>query len=450
MTPRLREAGSLVRLATPIMAGMVVWTALGLIDGLMIGRLGTVELAAASLVTSALLILLAGLYGFLLPSAILTGEAHGAASAARAGQVLSHAWGVALLTGTGAALLFAAAWLVVPWLRQPAPVVAAALGFWMVSGLTMIPNALMVVTKQFYESVDRPWTALLLLLPGLLLKVPLNALLMFGWGPWPGLGLVGAAVASLIVLSLWTASLALHLALAPSMAPYRSALRRPGPAGMVQQMRSGSFMGLQYVLEGGAVSIAGVAIGWLGAVALAANQIAFAVGSVLYMVPLGMAAAAAVRIAQAQGAGERHRLRAIGDAANGAVVLWMLAAGVLFVVAGRELARAFTDDPEVIEVAAAMFLVFAAMQVFDGIQSVSLGALRGLHDTRWPTLVSLVAYWCLALPLAWLLAWPLGLGAPGIWAGFGAGVAVAAVLLFGRLRRRTAPAVTGGAVAVSA
>lgn len=450
MAPLLREVGSLVRLATPIMAGMVVWTALGLIDGLMIGRLGTVELAAASLVTSALLILLAGVYGFLLPSAILTGEAHGAADPLRAGAVLSHAWGVAALTGAGSALLFGAVWLVVPLLGQPEEVVAAAFGFWVVSGLTMIPNALMVVTKQFYESVDRPWTALVLLMPGLALKFPLNALLMFGWGDWAGLGLVGAAIASVIVLAVWTASLVLHWALAPSMAPYRAALRRPGRAGMAHQMRSGGYMGLQYVLEGGAVSVAGVAIGWLGAVALAANQIAFAVGSVLYMVPLGMAAAAAVRIAQAQGAGERHRLRAIGDAANGVVALWMLAAGVLFVVAGRALARAFTDDPEVIEVAAAMFLVFAAMQVFDGVQSVSLGALRGLHDTRWPTAVSLIAYWFLALPAGFLLAWPFGLGAPGMWAGFGTGLAVAAVLLLGRLRRRTARAAAGGALPVSA
>jgi MATE family multidrug resistance protein len=449
MSALVREAGSLVRLATPIMGGMIAWTLLGLIDSLLIGSLGTTELAAASLVTAALLILQAGTYGFLLPSAILTGEAHGAADPVRAMAVLGNAWGVATLVGLGSAVLFAAAWLAVPHLRQPAEVVDAAAGFWIASGLVMLPSCLFIVTKQFYESVDRPWTSLLLLLPGLALKAPLTWLLLHGAGPVPAMGLIGAAVANAIVMLLWTGAILLHLARAPGMAPYRRGLPWPDRAGMLRQVRGGAYMGLQYVLEGGAVTVAGVALGLLGAVALAANQIAFTVGAVLYMVPLGMAAAVAVRIAQAQGAVEPWRLRPIGDAANLGVLLWMIAAALVYALLGRPIAAAFSDDPAVIETATAMFLVFALMQVFDGVQSVSLGALRGLHDTRWPTAVSLVAYWLLALPLAWLLAWPLGMGAPGIWAGFGAGIAVAAVLLFTRLRRRTAPAAGGGA-AVSA
>ncbi|HNI82229.1 MAG TPA: MATE family efflux transporter, partial [Rhodocyclaceae bacterium] len=188
-------------------------------------------------------------------------------------------------------------------------------------------------------------------------------------------------------------------------------------------------MGLQYLAEGGALSVAGVLIGLLGAAALAANQIVFSVASVVYMLPLGMAGAVAVRIGQAVGAGESLRVRPIGMAAIGLVTLWTVAISVLLLAGGERIARTFVDDATVIGIASSMFVAVGLMQVFDGVQSVSLGALRALLDNRWPTAVTLGAYWALALPLGWLLAVPLGQGAAGFWAGFAVALSIAAVLL---------------------
>ena len=194
-------------------------------------------------------------------------------------------------------------------------------------------------------------------------------------------------------------------------------------------------MGLQYLAEGGALAVAGVMIGLLGATALAANQIVLSVVSVLYMLPLGMAGAVGIRIGQVLGAGETSRVRPIGLTAMGLVTLWTLMFTTVLVIAGEDIAAAFIEDRAVVAVATAMFLAVGVMQVFDGIQSVSLGALRALLDNRWPTAVTLTSYWLLALPFGWLLAMPLGFGAAGFWGGFALGLAVAATLLLTRFLR---------------
>jgi MATE family multidrug resistance protein len=229
---------------------------------------------------------------------------------------------------------------------------------------------------------------------------------------------------------------ALYFQYAPTLAPYRrlSDWRR---SEFAEQVREGAPMAFQYLLEGGAVTVAGILIGWLGATALAANQIVFSVASLLYMIPLGMAGAVSIRIAQSVGGDERTRLRGIGAAGVGLVVLWTAVMTIALATMGEQIARIFVAEADVVAVAGLMFLVVGLMQVFDGIQSVSLGALRGMLDSRWPTIVSLVAYWVIALPLSWALGFPLGLGAPGVWGGFGFGLLIAAFLLWRRFHRNT-------------
>jgi len=191
----------------------------------------------------------------------------------------------------------------------------------------------------------------------------------------------------------------------------------------------------------------GLLIGQFGAVALAGHQIAQAVGNTLYMLPLGMAAAVGIRVAQVIGAGEGGRVAAIGQAGLWVVSVWMGAFALLFFFAGEWIASRFIDDPAVIAAAAGIFFVFGFTQLMDGVQSVSLGALRGMLDNAWPTRVSLLAYWGIALPLSVLFGFGFGLGPPGVWGGFGVGLAVAALALawrFSRLSRQLAgPAASG-------
>jgi multidrug resistance protein, MATE family len=154
-------------------------------------------------------------------------------------------------------------------------------------------------------------------------------------------------------------------------------------------------------------------------------------------VPLGVAGAVAIRVAQARGAGEVGALRPIALAALGVATIWLTAAALVLGLRGSQIAALITDDPAVAAVAAQMFLVFAVFQVVDGVQSTMLGALRGMSDTAWPAVVSILAYWVLSLPLGWALAHWGAQGPAGIWMGFLLGLLFAATALIWRFRQQT-------------
>jgi multidrug resistance protein, MATE family len=432
------EAPGLIRLAIPLVAGLASATFLGLTDTYFIGATGDAALGAASLTNSVLIVFYAALYGFVGPVGLLAGNAFGADNPARIGAILQHGRVLGLAAGLFGALAMALGLFALPYIGQPEPVLAIIGPYWLLMGAMMVPYCLSLVYKQIYDAIDKPWTGVMLTLVAVLTNIPLTWAMVGGHLGFPALGLTGAGLSSLMSGWFGVAVTALHYRFTPAMARYR-----PSPGfsrnGFTEQTREGLPMATQYLFEGGAVAIAGVMIGWLGTTALAANQIVFSVGSVLYMIPLGMAAAVGIRIAQASGAGEHARLRAIGSTALGLVSLWTTTLTVVLVLGGATIARAFVDDPAIIALAGLMFLTTGVMQVCDGLQSVSLGALRGMLDNQWPTRVSLVAYWLVALPAAYLFAFLLGLGAPGVWAGFGVGLLIASTLLFRRFLSKTVP-----------
>ncbi len=170
-------------------------------------------------------------------------------------------------------------------------------------------------------------------------------------------------------------------------------------------------------------------MGWLGAEALAAHQIVNALAGLAYMIPLGMAGAASIRVGLAVGEDAQSRLRPILKASLVMVTLWQTIAAIIFVSAGRFMAETMSDDPAVVDLAVLLFFVVALLQVADGVQGTALGALRGMSDMRFPTIITLTAYWPLALPASYIMGFLLGYGAIGVWLGYTLGLIVAAVAL---------------------
>jgi MATE family multidrug resistance protein len=178
-------------------------------------------------------------------------------------------------------------------------------------------------------------------------------------------------------------------------------------------------------------------MGWLGAVPLAAHQIALSCAAFTFMFPLGLSMAVSIRISRALGEGRRDALRAIGFGTYGLGCFIMAAFATAFVAAGGLLAAGFTADPAVIALAARLLIVAAIFQLFDGGQVMASGALRGLTDVKVPTLITFFAYWVLSLPLGYALAFHTALGPIGIWSGLATGLACAALLLGWRFHRLT-------------
>jgi multidrug resistance protein, MATE family len=432
----LSEIPSLVKLAIPLVAGSASYTFYGLINTFFLGGLGEVPLAVASLTVSISIIFFAALYGMLGPIGYLIGTAHGANDSRKIAEVMQHGLLVAAGVGAVGAGLMALTLFALPYMNQPLEVRAVITPYWLLSALTLIPFCITFVYKQFYDSTDKAWTGTTLALVPVVLNVPLAWILVTGQFGIPALGLEGAGWAALIGNCIGTAIMAGHFHFTAAHKPFQVWSKWHKEAFLIQ-LREGLPMGIQYLLEGGAIAVAGVLIGWLGSSELAANQIVFSVLGILYIVPIGMSIAVGIRVSQATGGGEKHRARNIGMAGMLLASGWSLVFTVLLIIFGSRVAALFVTEPDVIKAASLMFVVWGAAQVFDGIQSVGVGVLRGIFDNRYPTVVSLIAYWLISLPLSYAFGFWFGWGGAGIWAGFCCGLAIASVLLVRRLWKMT-------------
>lgn len=433
----LAEVPGLVGLALPIVMGLAASTLIGVTDTLMLAPLGPVPLAAVGLTGAVAVPFYAVIYGLLSALSVRIGAAHGAGAARDIPAILRNGLALGGLVGLAAAAGMAALWPVLPLLGQPAEVIAALPAYWFFICAFLIPYSILTALKAAFEAVDRPWLGTAFAFLAVAINVPLNYGLIWGIGPLPQLGLTGAGIASFLAEALALGAALLWWRYARSMRRLR--LRRPlSRQDIGATLREGAPLGAMYVVETASISVATLMIGTFGSVALAGNQVAQSVGGVLYMLPLGMAGAVAIRVAQERGAGNRAALRPIALAAVGVAMIWLVGAALALAFRGEVIARLVTDDPAVVSVAALIFLAFAPMQISDGIQSSMLGALRGLSDTAWPATVSAIAYWPVALPLGWLLSQGLGLGPAGVWAGYIPALAGAGLALTWRFWRATA------------
>lgn len=431
-----KEIPSIAGLAVPLIAGLAAGTLISVADAIMLAPLGAIPLAAVGLTAAVAGLLYAAIYGMMSALSVRIGTAWGAGEERRIPLILRNGLILGTMVGVAAAALMGDMWPLLGYLNQPPEVLAAMGGYWACIALYMVPYAVLTAFISAFEAVDRPWTGTAFAFVGVALNVPLNYVLIYGFWPIPPLGLTGAGVAALLAES--TALLAALLYWRSAWSTRRLRLRRDvDGAELVEAVREGAPMGLLYLVESGSVTAATMLVGAFGTVALAGNEVAMSVGGVLYMVPMGVAGAVAIRVAQAKGAGDIETLRRIALAALSLVTGWLTMAAIGLFLFGHALARLISDDPAVVDVAAGIFRVFALFQIMDGVQSTALGALRGMSDTRWPALVSFIAYWLISLPLGWVLAHYGGMGPAGIWAGFFLGLLVAAVALVHRFRKKT-------------
>jgi len=428
------EIGPLIRLSVPLMIGLMAAMMIGVVDTVMIAPLGTVPLAAAGITTAVLIILISALWGLITVIGVQIATAAGASDRAEVSAHLRSGMILALIGGgLGAALMLAIFPLLGP-LGQPPEVLDILLPYWAMMAIWVLPFTMFFVLKSLFDGVGREWTGVALSYIGVVINIPANYLLIHV----AGLGLLGAGVASVLSQSISLIAALVYWRLAPSMAPYRQPVAVSW-ARVRAQLRESLPLCLGYAAEGGAFAFVGIMMGWLGATVLAAHQVVSAIMGVFYVIPLGMAGAAAIRVGLAIGGGQAGRLRMILKAGLLIVTVWQTLVAIVFLTWGRDMAAALSDDQQVVAIAATLFIAFAILQVADGIQSTALGALRGMMDNRVPTAITLIAYWPLALPAAYLIGFVFDYGAPGVWVGYTLGIALAAVALPVRFWRKTAP-----------
>ncbi|MGQ0551789.1 MAG: MATE family efflux transporter [Planctomycetota bacterium] len=435
------EALAQARLALPVVFVQVGMMTMNVVDGLMVGRLpgDTAGPIAAVAIGGLFTWMLIGFsMGVILAVDPLVNQALGAGDRVGEARAVQRGLLLAGLLSVPVGLIILLAEPVLRWAGQPESIVpvAADYALWMIPS---IPAFLaFVVLRPTLQAQHRMRPIVLVILLANLLNAALDWGFVHGRMGLPALGVVGVAMATSICRWAMLAGL-LALAwpaLAPRLRPLQPNLLQLRP--LVGMLRLGLPIGTQMLLEMGAFALVGLSMGRLGEAELAGHYIALNLASLSFMVPLGISIAASVRVGQAVGRGDHEGLR---RAVRAALVLGagvMLLFSVVFGLLPEALARFYTPDVRVVGMAASLLPLAAAFQVFDGLQVVCSGILRGTADTKVAMLLHLLGFWVLGIPLSFVLAFTLGYGPQGLWAGLAVALAAVAGVLLLRVRWRIA------------
>lgn len=447
------HARSLMVVGLPLIGSNLAQMSLHVTDTVMLGWYGVEPLAAVVLGSSSFFILFIVGSGFAMAVMPMVAVALGREDETqvrrdtRMGLWLSLGFGVAIypvMWWSGDLLLM---------LGQEPGTSQLAQDYMRIAGLGMVPALLVMTLKSYLSALERAGIVLWATLAALVLNAAINWALIFGnWGA-PELGVKGAAIASLSTQLLTLAVLVFYAALLPELRRFTlfSRFWRPDWQALKQVFRLGWPIGLTSLAEGGLFQASALMMGWIGTVELAAHGIALQVISLVFMVHIGLSAAATVRVGRADGRSDSLGLR------DGAMVATVIAFGVailsaaVFVLIPGPLIALFLDEANesaatIVAYGSGLLLVAALFQVFDAMQVMALGCLRGLQDTQVPMWFAAFSYWIIGVPVSYALAFPLGFGGEGLWFGLVIGLACASALLTVRFWRRAVRAVPVGTI----
>jgi MATE family multidrug resistance protein len=426
----------MARLAAPIVLVNVGMQAMGMVDAIMLGRVSASALAAGALGNFYFFVTAVVGIGVLMALDPVIAQAVGAKDAVGVARGVQRGILLTLLVTLGVALCFTPARAVFASLRQPEEVVPLATAYvlWSIPGL--LPFFLFNMMRQTLQALKRLTPVVIAMLVANAANVFFNWVLIFGHlGVEPG-GVRGAAQAT--VLARWLMAVALVLAawpvLRPALVPWRRESFSLVP--LARMLVLGLPVGLQFFAEANAFGFVTVMTGWMGTTTLAGHEIALNLASMTFMVPMGVAGAAAVMVGHAIGAGDMSASRRDAIAALTCGVGFMALMAVVFWFVPDLLANAYTTDGPTRAMAATLIPIAAVFQVFDGTQVISSSILRGAGDTRVPMVLHILSFWAVGIPLGALIAFRYDGGAPGLWWGLTAGLAAAAVLQLLRVRAK--------------
>lgn len=431
----MHELGGLVRLAVPLIVSQLGQVGMNTADTIMVGPLGARPLAAVGIGGAIHFFGLIICVGILLGMTPLVSQAFGAGDRVECRRVLVQGLWLACLLSVPLGVMNWTGGDIARLLGQDAEVSAVTGGYLRALTWGITPFLLFMALRDYLEGMGHVRAPMVFTLLGLGLNIAANRVFIYGIEGWvPAMGVVGTGWATTTVRWAMLLGLLIFVLRRADLHPFRGAALRLDRALLARIGRIGSPVGAHFGLEVGLFSFAAVMIGWIGPIELAAHQVTINIASTTFMVALGVSLAGSIRIGQRIG---RHRPRAMRRAA---LATYLLATGfmglcaLLFVAMPRALIRLYTPDPDIIALGARLLLLAAVFQVFDGAQVAGGSVLRGAAETRSPMVIAGIGYWVVGVPIAYLLAFPGGLGPVGVWIGLSAGLAVAAILLGIRVR----------------
>jgi len=421
-------------LGVPLTGSLVAQMLIQLTDTVMLGRYDITVLAGQVLGSTLFTMALLFGAGFGLAVTPLVAEADSRGRTADIRRVARMAMWLAAGWSAVAIPVFLLARPIFLALGQSGVVSDIGAEYLAVQGWSIFPAMGVMVLRGYLSGLGRARAQFWAMAAAVVVNAAVNYALIFGnWGA-PELGVVGAAVGSLLSTLAACAALGVHAAVATREHALFVRIWRPDPDAMGRVFRLGWPIGLAILAEAGLFSASSVMVGWLGEVPLAAHGIAIQIISIVFMAHMGLSQAATIRAGNALGRNDRTGLARGAQVAMGLSACIVAVTVTLFLTLPEALVGPFlrADDPDRAEVLAlgVAFLAAAALfQAVDAAQVMAMGGLRGVQDTRGPMVIASVSYWLVGIPAAWVLGFGLEFGGVGVWLGMAVGLFLAAVLL---------------------
>ena len=437
-----------LRLASPVILGMLGHTFVSFVDNVMVGQLGAAELAAVSLGNSFIFIAMSLGIGFSTAITPLVAEADTENNFEKGKSVFKHGFFLCTVLGCllFTMLLFAKPLMYI--MDQPEEVVELALPYLDLVAFSLVPLIIFQAFKQFSDGLSLTKYPMYATIIANILNVVINYILIFGKFGFPEMGIVGAAVGTLVSRFVMLFYLWWLLAKRTKCKAYVTNIKffklRKQP--LKKLINLGLPSAMQMFFEVAIFTAAIWLSGTLGKNAQAANQIALNLSSMTFMVAMGLSVAAMIRVGNQKGLRDFTALRRIAESIFLVGFIFAVIFALLFVIFHQLLPDLYVnlDDPknaldtaEVVQIAATLLLAAAVFQISDSLQVIVLGALRGLQDVKIPTLITFISYWVIGFPISYFLGKENAYGSLGIWIGLLAGLSAAAILLYFRFNYLT-------------
>lgn len=436
--------------AAPLAGAYLAEIAMITVDHVMVGRLGSLELAAAGLLGDAAFEVLLFITAVVSIVGVLVAHSRGARRPGEIGHHVAQGLWVAFILGLPATIL---CWflgdILAPTGQDPR-VIQIGRDYVEPLSWSILPGVLFIALRAYAAAMSRAIPVLVITLATVAVKIPVTYILVFGGLGVPALGVAGAGWATSIVIWGMFLALAWYVTVAPGLKEHRifSHICEFDLPEIINIFRLGLPIGGIALLEGGMFFAVVVLMGVIGADALAANQVVFGWTSMTFVFSLALGETAGIRVAHELGANRPRDARRAGLLAVGLGGLVMSIAAAGFTLMPQLLTSAFLDldvaeNGPVVELAISLFFIAAMFQFSDGLQAIATRALRGMRDTMIPMWIAAVGYWVFGIGGGWVLAFPLGYGPEGLWWGLAWGLSITGALLLWRFNRLSKTAVDG-------
>ncbi len=425
-----------LNLAFPVVLSQIGQVTVQLVDNMMVGHVGTVELAASAFANNVFVIGLFFGMGITYGLTPLVGKSFSNQKTEEVVDWLKNGIFTHFVVAIVLSLLMLGIWFLLPFMGQTNDVVETAKPYYLLLCASYFPFILFFSMKQFFEGIGNTRIAMQITLTANLINIVLNYVLIFGKFGFPELGLVGAGMGTLISRIFMPLLFALYIGRFARFRRYFVLAKRIplSKAKFNSVLRIGIPIGFQIIVEVITFSIGAVMMGWLGETPLAAHQVAIGLAGFTYMISLGISQATTIRISHQMGVKNFRSLRLAAFASTHLVLFFMSVMGLIFIVAKAWLPLLFTTDEQVIIIASQLLIVAAVFQIFDGLQVIMLGALRGMADVKIPMIMAFVAYLFIGVPTSYIVTFLLNAGPQGIWIGYLTGLGAAGLFFLFRFK----------------